>query len=419
MSEVVHQKGILDANTDPRKDAYVIMTTAVLGYAWWRLSNGHDCSFDFEIKDETLLRPDNKKALEDDADFRLHRSVVSKLNAALQNNGMAPTKQVKVGITPIYRKGSHGNMIIGGSGHEAAGSNERCNPAFPTGTTAEKLFDLAVGNIWVQDPKDQQHKRWALGYQGRGAYTGFVTGRTDGQTGLLSTFRHTVPQSGHGRRWHPTTPIDVPVGPGETQKTWGMIGTKALQDTLKTQGMHMDKESIPLVPGRDIVGYTHGMIQAVYDVRWHEARLGKGKGGRPHEIAVGDATTKLASCFPCTLFMEATGFPPSSTHIGRGESWSPLYPDGSSNSQQVCWSKCNAEWHQFCQTVLEKGLACLRKNKGGKSFVHSDYSGSLAALGAYVEKQAKAPRDFANLILDALTVHEGEAKRVEATLVLL
>ncbi|HZH14765.1 MAG TPA: hypothetical protein VE057_10455 [Archangium sp.] len=61
--------------------------------------------------------------------------------------------------------------------------------------------------------------------------------------------------------------------------------------------------------------------------------------------------------------MEATGFPPSSTHIGRGESWSPLFPDGSTNSQQVCWGKCNAEWHQFCQTVLEKGIACLQKNK--------------------------------------------------------
>ena len=78
------------------------------------------------------------------------------------------------------------------------------------------------------------------------------------------------------------------------------------------------------------MGYTHGMIQAIYKA------YSLGPSCAPYEIAVGDQTTKMASCVPCTLFMLAQGYPPTSTHLGRGESWAPLYetynPDGKRTS---------------------------------------------------------------------------------------
>ena len=64
----------------------------------------------------------------------------------------------------------------------------------------------------------------------------------------------------------------------------------------------------------DIATYTHGMIQAIYKA------YGLGPSCTPYEIAVGDQTKKMASCLPCTFFMVATGYPPNSIHLGRGES---------------------------------------------------------------------------------------------------
>jgi hypothetical protein len=53
----------------------------------------------------------------------------------------------------------------------------------------------------------------------------------------------------------------------------------------------------------DIVAYTHGMIQAIYN------GYSLGPSCTPYEIAVGAVTTKMASCPPCTLFMVAQGYP--------------------------------------------------------------------------------------------------------------
>ncbi len=58
----------------------------------------------------------------------------------------------------------------------------------------------------------------------------------------------------------------------------------------------------------DIATYTHGMIQAIYKA------YALGPSCAPYEIAVGDQTKKMASCLPCTLFMVATGYPPTSIH---------------------------------------------------------------------------------------------------------
>ncbi|NOK12998.1 hypothetical protein, partial [Corallococcus exercitus] len=317
---LVKQQGILSPGTQYAKDADVIMTAAVLGWAWSRLTNAdvnkRHARVDFEVKDSHKM---TQQQLEEQPLDATHTSAIQKLNQLLRAAGLQADQKVELGKTPIW---TTGGRITGGSGDKNATDPNRYNPPLPDGYAA-KLFLMAT-NAATAD---------RLGYQGRGAYTGFIDGRTDGQTGLMSTFRHNVPfDITYGRRWHPPEP--------PADRVWGMIGSEAMQDHedrdpekqgLKQQGMHFEGPAPQR--GHDICAYTHGMIQAIYDVHFQKlandlspTKKTPYNPGTPYEIAVGKDTTKLASCFPCSIFMEATGHPASSTHLGRGESWSPLYP---------------------------------------------------------------------------------------------
>ncbi len=381
-AELVVQRGILGAATDAKLDADVIMTAAVVGHAFERLSAGKNCRFDFEVDLAELNNPESRAVA---ADVTRHRNVLAKLNGVLERSGLDGA--VVIGVTPMW---TEGGRIIGGTGDLELTDRDRYTPELPEGVS-KQLADLAVNPL--------------VGYQGSGAYTGFVAGRKDGQTGLMSTFRHNIPTGDDwGRRWHPPSDvtIDAAVGEGSDQRTWGMIGDNAAQETLRQQGMHFDGAAP--VPGTDIVGYTHGMIQAVYDVVWR-------KDGTPYEIAVGTKTTKLASCFPCSVFMEATGFPASSTHLGKGASWAPLYPTAAT-TQHNAWREANALWYAYCRSILTSGVAAIQRAEGHLAETHAP---SFAALQQHLARYGDA-MSFANLILDALSVHDGEAKRIERTL---
>jgi hypothetical protein len=160
----------------------------------------------------------------------------------------------------------------------------------------------------------------------------------------------------------------------------------------------------------DVVGYTHGLVQAIYKA------YALGPACAPYEIAVGDLTTKLASCFPCTMFMTALGYPPTSTHLGRGESWVPLYqpynPGGRQepNEDQVI-RDLNAAWASTCGTWLDRGINVL-----GHAKLTEDHAAALEQLQSFVDARRLDPTLGATLILDALTIHQGEAKRIDQTL---
>jgi hypothetical protein len=160
----------------------------------------------------------------------------------------------------------------------------------------------------------------------------------------------------------------------------------------------------------DVIGYTHGMIQAVYQA------YSLGPACVPYEIAVGDQTTKLASCFPCTMFITALGYPPSSTHLGRGESWAPLYapynPDaGHAPNEGAVIRDLNAAWTTACGVWLRYGIGVLREAK-----VTDSHAAAVADLVNFVEARRNDPTVCATLILDALTVHQKESVRIDQTL---
>ncbi|WP_434299810.1 hypothetical protein [Corallococcus exiguus] len=410
---LVKQQGILSPGTQYAKDADVIMTAAVLGWAWSRLTNAdvnkRHARVDFEVEDGHKL---SEQELREKPLDPTHLSAIQKLNQLLQASGLKPDQKVVLGKTPIW---TTGGRITGGSGDKNPADAYRYDPPLPDGTAA-RLFLLAT----QADTADK------LGYQGRGAYTGFIDGRTDGQTGLMSTFRHNVPfDITYGRRWHP--PEALP------DKPWGMIGAANEQDNndpakpgLKQQGMHFEGPAPQR--NRDICAYTHGMIQAIYDVRVNKLAndLSPNKKtpynpGTPYEIAVGKKTTKLASCFPCSIFMEATGHPASSTHLGRGESWSPMYPPpNSTTTQHKAWQACNTQWQDYCKTIIDAGLQCLKK---APAQLKDEWKLSVGALDLYLngpngvnKTPATAAQAYANLILDAVTVHDSEVSRINRTI---
>jgi hypothetical protein len=160
-----------------------------------------------------------------------------------------------------------------------------------------------------------------------------------------------------------------------------------------------------------IVGYTHGMIQAIYKAY----SLGVRHNCTPYEIAVGSKTKKMASCIPCTLFMYAVGYPPNSIHLGRGESWTPLYtpynPDGSENAgERQIIRDLNNVWYEKCRDWLTLGLEILND-----SFITDSHRESRVGVRNYLNEHTD-PTVGGVLILDALTIHDTELRRMNRTL---
>jgi hypothetical protein len=160
----------------------------------------------------------------------------------------------------------------------------------------------------------------------------------------------------------------------------------------------------------DIAMYTHGMIQAIYKA------YGLGPNCEPYEIAVGDVTKKMASCLTCTLFMYATGYPPTSIHLGRGESWAPLFqpynPNGQAGDHEAAVVRdLNNAWYEKCLEWLRTGLDILDDLR-----IAEGHRPSRDAVRRYLSANHSDPTVGGILILDAVTIHAGESDRIGRTL---
>jgi len=411
----VHQQGIFDAQSDPQADGDVIMAAAIVGHAYTRLAKKLPCSFEVE-PDFAAGNPLQAQG------YRDLTAVVGAINLALQNAGgdfgQPKGRKVVAGLTPAWD--AKGNVrIIGGTGNMSTDNALRYDPPAPATQAARKLLALALG-----------HPTW-IGYQGKGAYTGFVDGRDGGQSNLFCTYRHVIPDVPKTRRWIPSKPVDgVAVGMGDGDKIWGMISTRKFQEKLREQGMYFQDADTARghgLPGHEpdansLMGYTHGMIQAIYDVMMHRVAAPQQAAGTPYEIAIGqapdakDGTTKLASCICCAVFMEATGFPASCTHLGHADCWAPLYPENPAGSapdmstaQNKARAGANDAWATYCAAIVKAGLPLIEKNLVGAA-----HQASFAKLKAYAS--TCQPVDCANLILDAATLCQSETERLARTL---
>jgi hypothetical protein len=413
-------------SSDPGKEADVIMTAATLGFAAdYIAETKQPLQFDMD----PLEASDRKKSTQ-------FKTVVAKMDAAvaayLTKKGTAPGG-VHAGLSPGY---SQGAMIMGV--YELAG---RERPSRESGAEDSPLQPPVLSKkghaLWekIRTVSPGLHQ-----YTGRGAYTGFVdNNNTVGDTdpvGPRSTVRMVAPAPGVPAPFEAPHPRWLPPESDalwkprkrkgkDTHVPWGMIGgdsatedatDPALATNLADQIELEMRDKYGMVftcePSEtDVATYTHGMIQAIYKA------YGLGPSCVPYEIAVGDKTRKLASCLPCTLFMRATGYPPTSIHLGRGESWAPLYatynPNGPTGPHELeVVRDLNNSWYDRCLSWLTIGLEVL-----DGAHTAPEYTDSRDAVRHYLRTHREDKTVGGVLILDAITIHDAEANRIDRTLV--
>ncbi|MFD1559654.1 hypothetical protein ACFSHT_29115 [Paraburkholderia silviterrae] len=407
-------KGIVSNDGNPETEADVIMTAVTLGFAGAYIAeSGSPIQFDMDPL-EGAKEPAKTKQFE---------GIVGKMDSAvaayLTKTGKLRS-EVKAGLSPGY---SEGAVIMGV--YSLAGKNGPKSVSAPVLSEKGKALWEKIRTLSVAQ------------YTGRGAYTGFVDNKnTEGDTdpvGPRSTARFRTPRPRNGEpgshpRWLP--PADSPLWEGrkradsDTLVPWGLIGGEragvargetgngALNEadlttiSIRSAGMAYVDD----VTTDDIAAYTHGMIQAIYKA-YH-----LGPACEPYEIAVGDVTKKMASCLTCTLFMNAAGYPPTSIHLGRGESWAPLYrpynPNGSADEHEAAVIRdLNNAWYAKCLEWLKTGLAILDDTR-----ITKDHQASRDAVSRYLDSNQADPTVGGVLVLDAVTIHAGELDRLGRTL---
>ncbi|MCC2280980.1 hypothetical protein LKL35_37375 [Streptomyces sp. ET3-23] len=422
--------GIVTDNSDsnPKIEADVIMTAAVLGLATAHLlEEGFPIRFDMD--------PSDKAKNQDE--WNTFAGVVRQIENAIegyfkQKNILRPSKVV-AGCSEDYTKGA---VIIG-----------VYDLAFrrPTDYNVNQPEDFMSddGKVLYEEIKKKEIPDYQ--YIGRGAYTGFVDFNYEGAKnkpiGPMSTTRFPIPAEikEYHPRWLPPNSSKLweprlRYNTTGSYVSWGMIGGDTATVSKDPNTNQADKitnemkelygmvfEGDPPKPDRgDIVGYTHGMIQAIYKA------YDLGPRATPYEIAVGSMTTKLASCIPCTLFMTATGYPPNSIHLGRGESWVPLFspyppysstpsdPDNPTSTDRILID-LNRSWQDACKQWLYLGLDVLEvENKA--AVLDDEHKDSVTVLRKYLNDHSQDKSVASVLILDAITIHDSESKRIARTL---
>jgi hypothetical protein len=413
------------ASADPVKEADVVMTAATLGFA-----------ADYIGTNRTALHLDmDPLDAVDTAKTELFTGVVTRIDGAVARY-LARTGQLSGNVIPRLSPGyREGAMIVGV--YVLAGQSRPRPERGDAGSPLLAPFLTEKGRaLWEQIETVSPSLRQ---YTGRGAYTGFVdnhntVGDTD-PVGPRSTVRMVAPAAGADgsacERWLP--PVGHPLwGPRRRRDTgtevpWGLIGgNRATEAPEEGRGRTpagnaadqievemRDRYGMAFVgqpSANEVATYTHGMIQAIYKA------YALGPSCVPYEIAVGDVTKKMASCLGCTLFMHAVGYPPTSIHLGSAESWAPLYapynPNGPTepNERGVVRDLNNA-WAGRCRDWLAIGLDVL-----DDATVAAGHRSSRDAVRGYLEARATDPGGAANLILDALTIHEPEVKRLARAL---
>jgi hypothetical protein len=456
--------GIFGDDTDPNTDADVIMTAAIVGYAQKRLvTDKKVCAFAAAVLKTSSTLPilrisekikNYKEWLEkevepkvksyssqvstiskDEIDFTkggiLLANAIDRVNLALGIGPQQEGPRVELDATPNYGEGGI-IWIVGGTGDLGLDNANR----YVNSPDRSQKTTLRVNYVGSND---------FVGYKGPGAYTG-MSARQNGESYIYSTFRG-YPSDAAGQRWLPANPEllgfkisdnEGPDGKLKCVSIWGIIGDNLIAQKT-AQDYHMVYRDLSQKAEKEapyqkfVVGYTHGMIQAIYDVvqsQFDHRDEDKLSWGVPYEIglkgktAADPSTTKMASCFYCSLFMEANGKPASSIHLGLGESWAPTYfNEDLINANSVinighfdklqCQKSidyCNQEWAKLCLDVLQRGLQTINL-----AMLEEDHVPSFQALQNYLGYN-KSPQSAANLILDSATVPEKLVVRVVRTL---
>lgn len=137
----------------------------------------------------------------------------------------------------------------------------------------------------------------------------------------------------------------------------------------------------------------HGMIQAMVN---YQSTVDTNS--FIFEIALGENTTKVSSCFACSAYMVANNTPASSTHLGRADNWN--IPPGNDAGHKL-WAGKIADWYKSGKNLFVNS----KLNPG------SNIKKLLDELG----KKGRE-RDIHNIFLEALTFEASFTDRIINTL---
>ncbi|TQV77616.1 hypothetical protein FKG94_14680 [Exilibacterium tricleocarpae] len=297
-------------------------------------------------------------------------------------------------------------------------------------------------------------------YTGRGAYIGIW----DDEVELSYKYADTPNEAQNTRpplrvfradkEWNPTENDASPNIP------WGVLGGKDNDHDQPFRNLRAlgDGGMGPLPAlepiggyGREKVGYIHGMSAAIHMCVRH------GPWSTPYEVTVGEATTKISSCLACTTYMYALGYPPSSGHLGRGESWVPplaedkfavvedAYPVEVRPGERITKNRvkiyrktiCDRYeriWNRDITNYMALGTYIIHAGETrqqatlnetlGDSFakkkiepipvISKEHGAILKKLVGFLSSETTT-KSVARRFLDALTVHDSDWKRVMRT----
>ena len=419
---------LLDALNESRKAILAEESYAAQG----DLANTNMAAM-LKILAQGSLSEQDKKALKKEyagqlAGFQNFLTNLDVLSVVLDKKECGMGKKLLDGQSP---RGREGSLITGRKGGEMVDEVHRATPL--------SLSKAAmIQNAYA--------KRDTV-YQGRGAYTGLVEDPVNANNNLYPTMR--VNPSVALRPWSGISENTVQ---GKTY--WGLIGP-GTYNYYPNYKVAMGPLPSTEQGKKPQIGYVHGMCTAITHC------MDEGPWCNAYEMATGMSTTKIASCFACTTYMYTTGFPPSSTHLGRAESWVPpqvgerlevafetkAVPDNpaqiSSTPAVDDSGKATLEsgvktpivdantklWNKDIHEYLCMGLSCLVLSKDKLGPTYQDHlepfrKRLLRDAGA-PDNQPTDPLLLENknleriyekggaLFLDALTIHDKEEARIQ------
>jgi hypothetical protein len=390
-------------------EADVIVTATVLGFSASRIHAGQPFSFDIEMlppkdtswfeeidrlspklqypigmnKEEDRKQWDKMKVKYDEhlKETQSFLVVVELLSKVLNQNKMNGSL-IKDAQSPQWHLGAR---ITGRLGSGMVDGPKRAR--YP------------ADRMGIQKGVVEMHKPG--GYYGRGAYTGMIDDPVNHSTLIKPTQRIVVVDP---ERWHKE-------GPGKH----GLISPEKTPDInlspdpKKGMGLLSVEDYRNLTGKRGVIGYVHGMSWAIQEC------IKCGPWCTPYEMAVGEETTKMASCFACTTYMYAANYQPSSIHLGRGESWHPLPEKDQDPIYTAIAKSLNVRWHAECFNYLRYGVTLLNTASSAMDKGHKE---AWTLLNAHPKLKLNT-HNLAiggNLFLDALTVHEADWNRIWRTL---